>query len=185
MKTKIIPQEALAKKCRNCGCTPDRRCPGGCELLPPITKNISGIRQECSKCFGQKWAMDVNKAWIYQFTLNGRLPGLNEIISACRHNKFSGAKQKRDATAFIGFQLLSLKVPAIRFPVKIHFKWVEPNHRRDRDNVQSGSKFILDAMQELFLLVNDSRKWVLDVTHDTQTVDKTNPRIEVTITASA
>lgn len=128
-------------------------------------------------------AIKMKITWGYQFTLTGRLPGLNEIISACRHNKFAGAKQKREATAFIGFQMLRLKVPAIRVPVKIHFKWVEPNKRRDRDNVQSGSKFILDAMQELFILVNDSRKWVLDVTHDTQTIDKANPRIEVTIVA--
>lgn len=51
--------------------------------------------------------------------------------------------------------------------------------RRDEDNVMNAAKFILDALQDIGLIQNDSRKYV----HLTQEVftDRKNPRIEITI----
>lgn len=51
--------------------------------------------------------------------------------------------------------------------------------RRDEDNVMSAAKFILDALQDMDIILNDSRKYV----HLTQEVftDRDNPRIEITI----
>ena len=51
--------------------------------------------------------------------------------------------------------------------------------RRDEDNVMSAAKFILDALQDMELILNDSQKYV----HLTQEVftDRKNPRIEITI----
>lgn len=118
---------------------------------------------------------------IAKFNIPGRLPGLNEIIAKINRNRWAGSKQKKDVTAECAYWIRIYKVPAFLSPVIVRFKWIEPNARRDRDNVQSGSKFILDALQAVGVIVNDSRKWVLDVQHDTSEVDKNNPRVEVII----
>lgn len=73
-------------------------------------------------------------------------------------------------------------IPAYKVPVTIHIRFFEQNARRDRDNVSSGgTKVILDTMKHLGVIVDDSRKWVLDVRHDTSKLDKENPRVEVDI----
>lgn len=118
---------------------------------------------------------------VYFFTLQGRLPGLNEIVNASRRNRFVGAKQKKVVTERCAYDMYCMKVPKFLNPVVINFKWIEPNAKRDRDNVQSGAKFILDAMQIVGVIKNDSRKHVKDVKHDTSEIDKLNPRIEITI----
>ena len=46
--------------------------------------------------------------------------------------------------------------------------------------MRSGAKFILDALVRQQRIVNDSQKWVTQLT-DSYDVDKMNPRIEVTI----
>lgn len=75
------------------------------------------------------------------------------------------------------------RVPKFSVPVIIKFKWVEPNGRRDRDNVSGGgAKVILDAMKHMEIIKNDSRKWVLDCKHDTTQIDPARPRIEIEIT---
>lgn len=48
-------------------------------------------------------------------------------------------------------------------PVYMTFQWVEENRRRDIDNVVSAKKYILDAMQKLKLLPNDSPKYVREI----------------------
>lgn len=118
---------------------------------------------------------------IFKFTIQGRLPGLNEIINACRRNRFMGAKQKEKATAHCGLQILALNVPKFTRPVLIRLHFVEPNRRRDQDNIQSGSKFILDALVRTGRLVNDSQKWVRVRPEVSDVVDGQNPRVEVEI----
>ena len=41
---------------------------------------------------------------------------------------------------------------------KIVFRWIEPNRRRDKDNVAFAKKFILDSLQEVGIIKNDG--WV-------------------------
>lgn len=114
----------------------------------------------------------------YQAVIHGRLPGANEYITASRTNKYIGAKMKKEAQELVKWQIARL--PKLRGKVEIAFRWVEPNARRDLDNVAFGKKFILDALQELGKLENDDRKHVVGFT-DTFAVDKADPRIELTI----
>lgn len=114
----------------------------------------------------------------YQAVIHGRLPGANEYITASRTNKYIGAKMKKEAQELVKWQITRL--PKLRGKVEIAFRWVEPNTRRDLDNVAFGKKFILDALQELGKLENDDRKHVVGFT-DTFAVDKADPRIELTI----
>lgn len=115
----------------------------------------------------------------YQFTIPGKLPGLNEIIEANRNNRFAGAKQKRDVQFLI--KLVARNLPVLKEPVKIEYLWIEPNKRRDWDNIRAGAKFIRDSLVELGKLKNDG--WAnICYEHSDYAVDKDNPRVEVTIT---
>lgn len=87
-----------------------------------------------------------------------RLPSLNEYVSANRSNKFMGAKMKKDYQSQIGWFLKRLT--PVKKPVIIHFQWVEPNKKRDLDNIAFGKKFILDSLVEQGILENDDHTHV-------------------------
>ena len=115
----------------------------------------------------------------YKMTIQGRLPSLNEYIAACRTNPHAGAKMKKDSEEQVMWFLNRL--PRFERPIRLHFLWIEPNARRDFDNISSfGRKVILDAMQTAGKLPNDNRKFVKGFS-DEFAIDKENPRIEITI----
>lgn len=110
-----------------------------------------------------------------KFTIQGRLDGLNDYISANRANRFKGAQMKKDNEELV---MLSVKEKKIKKPVKITFRWYEKNSRRDMDNIAFAKKFILDALVKKGVLQDDGWKWVKGFT-DEFFIDKGNPRIEV------
>lgn len=109
----------------------------------------------------------------------GRLPAMNEIIGANRRNFYIGNKLKQKTQRDIISQLL-LQKRGTEFQEKVNMRiwFYEPNQRRDEDNVKSGLKFLLDALQELKILKNDSRRY-LHIVSDEVFVDRENPRIEI------
>ena len=116
----------------------------------------------------------------YRFTINGRLPGLNEIIRACRQNKYLAAKQKADTEKIIMLAANRLKNKKFE-KVKIHICWHEPNKRRDKDNIRAGIKFILDALTAIQVIQNDNWRVIEDL-EDSFCVDSKNPKVIVDIT---
>ena len=46
---------------------------------------------------------------------------------------------------------------------KIKFQWIETNKKRDLDNIYSGKKYILDALQTCSILQNDTQAKVTDL----------------------
>ncbi len=92
------------------------------------------------------------------FTINMKLPSLNEYINLCRTNKYKAAKFKADIEADIAIFLCQM--PKYSKPIKIHFNWIEGNKRRDLDNICFAKKFILDAMVKAGKLKDDNRKCV-------------------------
>lgn len=114
----------------------------------------------------------------FKVTIPGRLCSLNEYIAACRTNPHAGAKLKKETEEQIVWYLARL--PRFERPIRLHFLWVEPNAKRDLDNVAAGKKFVLDAMQTAGKLPNDNRKFVKGFS-DEFAIDKENPRIEITI----
>lgn len=117
----------------------------------------------------------------YFFTIKGRLPGLNEIIAATNRNRFVGASLKKQATTLCAQYAQLARLPKITRPVEISVNWIEPNARRDLDNISGGTKFILDGLVMIGVLQNDTRKWVRAISHKFPEPDKKNPRIEVTL----
>lgn len=119
----------------------------------------------------------------YRLTIPGVLPGLNEYIDAERgHNgKYKAASMKKQAQNVIGF-LVKTQLRGAHFtrPVIIHYLWIEPSRRRDKDNIAFAKKFIQDALVEAGTLKNDGWDEIAQFTDDFA-VDRKNPRIEVTI----
>ena len=63
----------------------------------------------------------------------------------------------------------------------MEYTWYEPNKRRDKDNISSfGRKVIQDALVGAAVLKDDGWKHVVGFS-DRFEVDKENPRIEVRI----
>lgn len=117
----------------------------------------------------------------YSFCISGQLPGLNEITSSARYNRFAGASLKKKFTHLCQYSIKASTPPKFETPVHVEFVWIEPNLKRDPDNITAGAKFILDALVEEGVLPNDTRKWVHGITHVFETPDKLKPRILVTI----
>lgn len=115
------------------------------------------------------------------FIIPGKLPGLNEYTNSCRGNRYGGNKVKQDAQNLVNVAIRAAKLKGVASPVRLVFRWVEENGRRDIDNVAFAKKFILDALVKSSILPDDSRKWVLDFKDEFPLPDADNPRIEVEI----
>jgi Holliday junction resolvase RusA-like endonuclease len=101
---------------------------------------------------------------IYKFTINSKLPSLNDYIDACRRNKYKAAAFKKNTEDLIGYEIRNqLNGLKIKQPVIVGLHFIEENKRRDVDNVYSAAKYVLDALVKAKVLLNDSPKYVEDV----------------------
>ena len=119
----------------------------------------------------------------FKLTIPGILPGLNEYIDAERSHKgkYKAASMKKQAQNVIGY-MVKTQLRGVRFtrPVVIHYLWIEPSRRRDKDNIAFAKKFIQDSLVEAGVLKNDG--WAnIEYFTDDFAVDPKNPRVEVTI----
>lgn len=115
-----------------------------------------------------------------KFTIHSRLPSLNDVISDNRANRYKGAKLKKDTEAIIIAEIKKQKVqPVTEYPVEVFIRWVEPNRKRDVDNIQSSKKFILDAMVKAGVIVNDSQRYVAQVYDVVEVGDLARVEVEV------
>lgn len=112
-----------------------------------------------------------------KYTIDMKLPSLNDYIRVCRCNKFQAAKFKAEIEQQIG--LFLMKMPKYTNPIKIHFHWIEGNKKRDLDNVAFAKKFILDAMQKYGKLENDNRKYVTAFTDSFEYGKETKVILEI------
>lgn len=118
----------------------------------------------------------------YHLIIEGRLDNLNDCISANRANYYKGAKTKaKNQKIVIAAIKKCLKGVRINKPVEMNYVWIEPNRRRDKDNISSfGRKVIQDALVQCKVLQDDGWRYIVGFS-DKFDVDKENPRIEVTI----
>lgn len=117
-----------------------------------------------------------------KFTIPGKLPGLNDYVRACRSGYHAGNSMKRAAEEKILGAMLEANTERIRAGKRVflRFAWIEPNARRDMDNIAFAKKFILDAIKKYGLIADDGQKHIVGFS-DSFGVDKGNPRIEVEI----
>lgn len=113
------------------------------------------------------------------FEIPGRLAGANEYTLANRTHYHAGATLKKKETARCAEASIRLK--KIDYPVKVVITWIEPNKRRDVDNISFGAKFVLDGLIESGKLANDGRKQVRGISHEFPEPCPKNPRVHVWI----
>lgn len=121
-----------------------------------------------------------------KITIPGRLPGMNEFIAACNRHKMAGAAMKKTAQEQCAWAMATAKRKGLHFnSCDVRIIYHEPNKRRDKDNISAfARKVIFDALQQMKIISNDGWEQVKTVTEQ-WTVDKKNPRIEVTLTEAA
>lgn len=111
--------------------------------------------------------------------IEGSLPGLNEYTNACRGSWASGASMKKVSQSIVSTYIAKyLKGVKFERPVRLTFRWYEKNQMRDLDNVAFAKKFILDALVQRGVLIDDGWRYVKGY-RDEFYVDKKRPRIEV------
>lgn len=88
------------------------------------------------------------------------------------------ANQKKDYTALATIHID--KEPKIEGLNNWTFTWYRKDRRNDPDNIQVGTKYILDSFVKNGIIENDGWKQINSITHKFE-VDKDNPRVEIEI----
>lgn len=98
-----------------------------------------------------------------QLRINGKFPGMNEIVNADRAHWAIGAKLKKDSTQRILEQL-----PDAKLSTPVRFKFVlATSTRKDPDNLSAGfNKAFFDAIQIKGWIPNDSIKEISGIYYD-------------------
>ena len=103
------------------------------------------------------------------FVIKEQIGGLNDYQNACRSHWSKGAKFKDEIEQTIGWYIRMALSKGTLIPVShqvdIVIEWHERTLKRDTDNIQSGQKFIIDAMRSQGIIQNDSRKYVNQIYH--------------------
>jgi Holliday junction resolvase RusA-like endonuclease len=106
----------------------------------------------------------------YELVINQQLPSYNEYINACRSHWSKGAAFKSRIEKWIEYAILCAKaekkLAPFSDPCVIYIEWHEKTKKRDVDNIQSAQKFILDALQTMNIIPNDSRRYVKQIHHN-------------------
>ena len=96
------------------------------------------------------------------FTINKRLPGMNDILAAAKQTGkgIAYSKMKKHIGEFIAYEIRThgANKTEIEEPIAIKITWFEKTKRRDPDNISAGVKFILDAMVKERVIKTDGWK---------------------------
>ena len=116
----------------------------------------------------------------YEFRIDGQLANLNDYIKAGNSSRYKANKLKQDEQEYVSWhikkQLGSLKIDK---QINIHYKFYEPNKKRDKDNVAGfATKVIQDALVECKIIKNDGWRYIKGFICDFD-VDEQFPRVEV------
>ena len=98
---------------------------------------------------------------IQSFFVPGPLPGANDIIRK-HHMVYSKLKSQWGLT--IARCIIVAKIKRVHH-CHVAFTWNELHDRRDPDNVIFGQKFVLDALRDTKIIPNDTREFILSLTH--------------------
>lgn len=117
------------------------------------------------------------------FVINHKLCSLNEYINVCRRNKYQAAQFKRDVEEAIGWAIRQARAKGTLQPTDepciIWIDYIEKSKRRDVDNIQSSTKFILDSLVKNKVLKNDSQKYIKQIYHTVKHGDKDSVTVRI------
>lgn len=108
---------------------------------------------------------------IQKLRIEGRLPSMNDVIKANRSNKFAGNTLKQKATNEVALAAKQQKLKSFTKKINLEFIWHCKDRRRDKDNIMSAQKFILDGLQKADVIKNDGWKEIGEIKHQFE-IDK-------------
>ena len=154
-------------------------------ILPKRTVTRSKKKSTLSSCKSGWLRLKPNESGaLDRIVIKGRLIGLNEYVAAERTNRYKAAQIKRDTEELITLSLIDANEAGTLHshihPCELWITWVEPNHRRDIDNISFATKMIQDAMVRAGVFPDDNSKFIC-LLHHTVAYDNNNPRVEITI----
>lgn len=92
----------------------------------------------------------------------GSLPGMNKMIGAAHSKSYHVySNMKRKYTELVAACCKEQAIGPYTAPIKLRIQWIEPNKRRDLDNIAAAKKFILDGLVMAGVIPNDGWKHVL------------------------
>ena len=97
---------------------------------------------------------------IARLVINEKLPSLNDYIARINRNKYIGNTYKRKVQESICWHIKIAKMKPIKKRVDLEVYWHEKTKRRDPDNIYSGMKYILDALQDMKVLSGDGQEQI-------------------------
>ena len=105
-----------------------------------------------------------------KFIIDEQIPSYNEYINKCRANKYNANIFKQTVEKAVGMYIIKAcrrdELPVFDdTPCIIRFTWYESKANRDVDNIQSGQKFIIDALRKCKIIKNDGQKYVKQTFH--------------------
>lgn len=113
-----------------------------------------------------------------KITIPGEFPTLNEIIKVSKSHFMAYANQKKKYT---DLTILTVRnKPKVKTKSDYIFTWYRKTKRTDPDNIQVGTKYILDGLVDAGIIENDGWNQVNSIKHYFN-VDKDNPRVEIKI----
>jgi Holliday junction resolvase RusA-like endonuclease len=123
-----------------------------------------------------------NELRSYNITVWGRYPSLNEYIKALKNSKHVGDAMKSRSQENIIADIYEQKGRLrIDNPIVIHYTFIEPNKKRDMDNISGYfHKVFQDALVQAGVIVNDGWSYIRGYSDDFD-VDSNNPRIEIVL----
>ena len=80
----------------------------------------------------------------FRFWIPGVLPGMNEIIQACRSRSYP--RMKARWTSDIVWMIKAAIPPKGLTRVRCEFEWVHLDKRHDPDNQEAAQKFVWDSL---------------------------------------
>jgi len=103
----------------------------------------------------------------HEFFINGKLPDLNDIIEASKVLFGKGkkrpstySKMKKEWTTAVVRIIREHNLPKME-RISVSFVFIEPNMKRDFDNIDAGKKFILDALVASGVIKDDNWKHIV------------------------
>lgn len=114
------------------------------------------------------------------FIIEQRLTGYNEHERKRRSNKYRANADKVRQENIIGWRIRKARLNPVSVPQWVVFEWHEKTKRRDKDNVASAKKFVLDALQKTGILPKDSNRYIEGFT-DRFIYDKTDKVIVILV----
>lgn len=144
------------------------------------TVSLKGKALLTAQLYGQAIPADTNlDPNQFTFEIAGKMPSLNEYDS--QHTNFRVAgRMKKHWTELVAAQA-GIAAQGRRYQrIEADIQWIEPNKRRDKDNISFAKKFIFDGLVLAQIIPNDGwnniERW-----SESFSVDSANPRIVVTV----